>query len=188
MAKATCVIYWLHDSRCVCPWRHGYIGISTWLQHRLAAHRRGQGTSARVPANFSYQILFKGTAAECRALEYKLRPHFDIGWNHNPGGGKTDSERIRASMLGRRITWGDKIAKTLTGHVRTLESRAKQSSNVKGIPKSPEWRSKASAAAKARYSKPGEKERTAATVRKALKDINRLQRHYRKHGQLDFDL
>jgi hypothetical protein len=34
----------------------------------------------------------------------------------------------------------------------------------------------------------GKKERTAAAVKKAVKGINRLQRHYRKHGQLDFDL
>jgi hypothetical protein len=147
MDKTTsCVVYWLHDDRCICPWRHGYIGIS------------------------------------------QLRPHLNIGWNENPGGGKTHGPKIRLAMKGRTITWGDKIAKTLTGHVRTLESRIKQSASVKGISKSSEWRIKASAAAKTRYSKPGERERTAATVRKALKGINRLQRHYRKHGQLDFDL
>jgi hypothetical protein len=185
MDKTTsCVIYWLHDDRCICPWRHGYIGISTRYVFRLRYHRRDK----RWPPNFQATVLFTGSLLECRKLEYRLRPHLGIGWNENPGGGKTHGPKIRLAMKGRTISWGDKIAKTLTGHIRTLESRAKQSASAKGIPKSPEWRIKASAAAKTRYSKPGEKERTAATVRKALKGINRLQRHYRKHGQLDFDL
>jgi hypothetical protein len=185
MDKTTsCVVYWLHDDRCICPWRHGYIGISTRHSIRLNRHRRDN----RWPANFQTTILFIGTQLECRRLEYALRPHFEIGWNENPGGGKTHGKKIAAALRGRPITWGDKIARTLTGHVRTPASRAKQAASLKGIPKSSEWRTKASAAAKTRYSKPGEKERTAAAVSKAVKGINRLQRHYRKHGQLDFDL
>jgi hypothetical protein len=183
MDKTTsCVIYWLTDSRCVCPWRHGYIGISTRYSIRLRQHKR------KWPTTFKAQILFAGTLSECRALEFKFRPHANIGWNENPGGGKTAGKKISAALKGRSIKWGDKIARTLMGHVRTTESRTKQSASTKGRAKSPKWKASARTAAIRRYAKPGEKERTAAAVKKAVQGINRWQRHYRKHGQLDFDL
>jgi hypothetical protein len=43
----------------------------------------------------------------------------------------------------------------------------------KGIPKSPEHREKIRLAALARYSKPGEKERTAKAVKRGLQNIDR---------------
>jgi hypothetical protein len=76
MAKATCVVYWLFDDSCICMQRHGYIGISTRYPIRLRSHRR----SGRLPDNFKSTILFEGTVIECRALEFQLRPRFNIGW------------------------------------------------------------------------------------------------------------
>ncbi|HEV8503715.1 MAG TPA: hypothetical protein VGR63_19240 [Casimicrobiaceae bacterium] len=52
-------------------------------------------------------------------------------------------------------------------HVRSEASKAKQSASVKGVPKSPEHRAAISAAAKARYAREGEREKTAAAVKAA---------------------
>ena len=184
MVKTTsCVVYWLYDERCVCPWRHGYIGISSNHQRRIAVHRR-----TRSFQKFSVQILFVGSPAECRMLEYKLRPQRHIGWNHGAGGGKGRLGFSDQKLKGRIITWADKIAATLTGHVRTDESRAKQSAKMKGRPKTLEQRAKMRVAALKRYTDPAERERTSRVVKDALKIDRRRKRGWAKRtiwpGQL----
>lgn len=76
-----CVVYWLFNERCVCLWRHGYIGYSQCWPAPLKRHRRNG-----VPFS-NWMILFRGTKRECRDIEWKLRPHSKIGWNCAPGGG-----------------------------------------------------------------------------------------------------
>jgi hypothetical protein len=66
-----------------------------------------------------------------------------------------------------------KIADTLTGHVRTSESRVKQSNSTKGKPKSAEHRAKIAAAALRRYQDPAEHQRTSEAVKRGLADIDR---------------
>jgi hypothetical protein len=102
------VVYWLFDDRCVCPWSHGYIGISGRIARRLNQHRE----SGRFP-NFEVRILFNGPKNDCLALEAKLRPRPSIGWNVGVGGyvdgrgtrGISKSpehrERMRAAALRR---------------------------------------------------------------------------------------
>jgi hypothetical protein len=102
------VVYWLFDDRCVCPWSHGYIGISGRIARRLNQHRE----SGRFP-NFEIKILFKGAKNDCLALEAKLRPRPSIGWNVGIGGyadgrgtrgipkSPEHRERIRAATLRR---------------------------------------------------------------------------------------
>ena len=75
-----CVVYWLFDEQCVCLWRHGYVGITQHWKRRLSAHRR------QLQQQFEYQVLFRGSKAECQQRELQLRPSRDIGWNKYPGG------------------------------------------------------------------------------------------------------
>lgn len=83
----TCVVYWLYDEQHdVCPWRHGYIGISERWSRRLIRHKSGPHYRAK---NVTWRILFIGTKAECLMLEQKLRPHLRIGWNQAFGGETT---------------------------------------------------------------------------------------------------
>lgn len=77
-----CVVYWLFDERCICPWRHGYVGISRRWKFRLRQH---VATRDRL---FEWKILFEGTSVDCLNLEAVLRPAFGIGWNVAPGGAK----------------------------------------------------------------------------------------------------
>jgi hypothetical protein len=76
-----CVVYWLFDDTCVCPQRHGYIGISKNLKRRLWRHRWAE----RFP-EFTVMIIGKGAVAECRKIEWALRPQINIGWNIATGG------------------------------------------------------------------------------------------------------
>jgi hypothetical protein len=82
IATRECVVYWLYDEKCVCLWKHGYIGVSQNWPGRLKNHRK------KFPA-FRALVLFVGTKAACRKLEFKLRPDFFIGWNYLPGGGRS---------------------------------------------------------------------------------------------------
>jgi hypothetical protein len=75
------VVYWLHGDQCICPWRHGYIGVTSNPSRRFWAHRR----ESRFLV-FKTSVLFDGTREECYALEARLRPHPDIGWNTGVGG------------------------------------------------------------------------------------------------------
>jgi hypothetical protein len=141
MAKTTsCVVYWLTDSRCVCPWRHGYIGISIDFRRRLHHQRY------RQKRKFEATILFSGTWSECRAL--------------------------------------DKIAKTLTGHVRTLASRKKQAAKMRGIAKPIMQREKMAQAGSSRYidrkprSESYERARLAKNAKRAARRAAGLPRLY----------
>lgn len=80
MDKTTsCVVYWLYNNRCICPWRHGYIGISrNWLK-RLKRHRTNRG-------DFQWKHFFTGSVEDCMTIERQLRPRPGIGWNEAPGG------------------------------------------------------------------------------------------------------
>jgi hypothetical protein len=80
MDKTTsCLVYWLYDNHCVCPWRHGYVGISANWSRRLKRHRSNRGA-------FQWKHLFVGSIDDCLNLERRLRPQPGIGWNEAPGG------------------------------------------------------------------------------------------------------
>jgi hypothetical protein len=152
-------VYWLFDETCVCVWRHGYVGITARLPARLKNHRQRLG---RV---FQHQTLFVGTKAECRALEWKLRPGFNVGWNKNPGGmtsprlgvivplhvrqkqseaakrrqpmSDTTREKLRIASIGR-------TNKGRLGQRKSAEERAKIANSHRGMKASEETRQKLS--------------------------------------------
>jgi len=167
-----CVLYWLHDERCICLQKHGYVGITTNWVRRLSQHQNNK----RFPVNFEWSIIFTGTRAECLVLEHQLRPESGIGWNRSQGGKPviefTDEVRInmRKSKRTKEQIVADrainKNAKTSPekrlkysiggmGFVRSEESKAKQSASTKGKKKSAEHRVAQSEAAKRRYERDG---------------------------------
>ena len=123
----TCVVYWLHDATCVCPWRHGYVGVTSRFERRIARHKREN----RFP-DFKVSILFRGTIEQCHALELQLRPNFQIGWNVVKGG------RSGAAMAGmpKPLTQREKMRATAVnwgGHFKgphTPEASAKMRANT----------------------------------------------------------
>lgn len=139
-----CVVYWLFDDQCVCPWRHGYVGVSCELNKRLKNHRR------RQRRDFDVKILFEGTQVECRIIEYQFRSQRKIGWNIGIGGGKnrfgiphneetkqkmrdairppileTTREKLRITSIGR-------TNRGRIGQKKSDEERAKISASKKG--------------------------------------------------------
>lgn len=148
MPLRQCIVYWLYDERCICPWRHGYIGVSIEFDARLQRHRLRAGTrkgAVGVPAIFNHKILFIGTLDECLALEEQFRPHRGIGWNRARGGQRP---------------WLD--------YKHDAETRAKSSAAVKGRskrPKSLETCAKISVAALRRYADPTQRAAAAAHLR-----------------------
>jgi hypothetical protein len=146
-----CILYWLHDEHCIFLQKHGYVGISSDWVHRLAAHQRNK----HFPSHFEWSIIYSGTREECLALERQLRPEPGIGWNIERGGdGK--------------------------GLSRSGASRAAQSAATTGVSKTEAHREAMSAAARRRYSKAGEKERTSLAVKAGLpRDHQRGERNAR---------
>lgn len=174
----SCVVYWLQDEKCICPWRHGYIGISARWERRLKEHR----WSKRFPKDFKATILFRGTEAECFALEMQYRPGHGIGWNPARGGdnnGRTlgykhsdqSRENVSKALRGHKKSEEHRrnLAIASTGHIRSAEDRAKQSAAIKGRPKSAAWRKLMSEKAKLRYADPNERIKTSLSV-KGTKD------------------
>lgn len=150
MASRRCVVYWLYDERCICPWRHGYIGISVQFDARLQRHRIRAGSrksAVGIPPIFDHKILFVGTLDECLALEEQLRPHRRIGWNRARGG---------------RKPWLDYRHDTETR--AKISAAAKASGHSKG-PRSPEFCATMSEAALRRFADPMQRAATAARLR-----------------------
>jgi hypothetical protein len=150
MLPRQCVVYWLYDARCVCPWRHGYVGVSIQFDARLQRHRNRAGTrksAVGVPAIFNHKILFIGAVDECLALEEQLRPQRGIGWNRARGGQKPWLDYRHDAQARARIS-----------------AAAKESGHSKG-PRSPEFCIKMSVAALRRYADPAQRVATAARLK-----------------------
>lgn len=60
----------------------GYIGVTSDIKRRRREHK----CAGRLCDGREYVILFTGSKEECYALEEKLRPHDNIGWNTGKGG------------------------------------------------------------------------------------------------------
>jgi hypothetical protein len=158
-SNAPHICYWVLDATCVCPWRHGYIGVTKNRKTRQRQHLR------RFKDGTQFQILFRGSQQECRELEYALRPVAGIGWNKSPGGQRsqpwTSESRAKVSEAMRQINTAEvrekkrqlrlgyvlseetkkKISRAHKGHARGLgshrseETRRKMSEAQKGKPK-----------------------------------------------------
>jgi hypothetical protein len=172
-----CVVYWLCDERCVCPWRHGYVGITINLLNRLKWHRSKRST-LKI-RQFEAIVLFRGTVDECLALEHEIRPDPFIGWNVCEGGVapkypksaetirkmreaalrryQNPQERITMSEIqkGRKVTWGTKIAAGRRGLKPSEATRAKMSAARKGKPLGPQSVEHRAAVSAAKRGKPG---------------------------------
>jgi hypothetical protein len=142
MAKATtCVVYWLYNDGCICPWRHGYIGISVRWPQRLYRHKI-DGTHFRVK-DTKWRILFIGTQDQCLELEKQLRPHLGIGWNKAYGGETTGKgirgipkspewrEKMRLAALARYAKPGEKerTAKAVKNVLRHVDRSGENNSH-----------------------------------------------------------
>ena len=115
LAQRVWLVYWLYDKQCVCYLRHGYIGRTSNWERRLIKHRFHR----RFPSGFKWMFLFQGTRAECKQLEWEMRPHALIGWNIAPGGGggygsrgrlgqkksKEECKKISTTRLERKLNW-----------------------------------------------------------------------------------
>jgi hypothetical protein len=157
--QISCVVYWLFNESCVCPWRHGCIGYSTDWETRLKNHRR----NPRFPLGFSWKFLFRGTVEECRKLEGQMRPAKKIGWNLAVGGGKNRlgiphnaearrkmSEAIRPPISDEtkeklRITSAGRTNKGRIGQKKSDKEKAKISASQTGKKRSDAAKAKLSA-------------------------------------------
>jgi len=71
----------------------GYIGITTNPQRRFKDHLRIKNSknhklynSLNKYQDFIFDIILKSDIDYCLDIEYKLRPHINIGLNHAKGG------------------------------------------------------------------------------------------------------
>ena len=90
-------LYWLHLDCHIDPYTQGYIGYTESIHTRLNTHcselRRFKHCNKVLQeayicnvGHLFKSVIFKGTKQDCLALEYKLRPTFNIGWNIDAGG------------------------------------------------------------------------------------------------------
>lgn len=192
VTQKACVVYWLFDATCVCPWRHGYVGVTAKLESRIKQHRWSQV----FPLGFSSVVIYRGTADECFTLEERLRPEHGIGWNRLRGGHKRNHslgykysaevcKKLSIALKGKKRTKEtcERIRQATLGHVRSMESRAKQSAAIKGRPKSLEWRARMSEMAKARGGF-GPRKHSAET-RALLCEQRRGNKHWRKRKAIE---
>lgn len=105
------LVYWLFDETCTSRALAGYVGATkaTRLYQRLNQHQHNK----RIPKDFRYEVIFRGSRKEALALESELRPQAYTGWNIGVGGfpsggglkGVSKSpehrEKIRAAALRR---------------------------------------------------------------------------------------
>jgi hypothetical protein len=120
------------------------------------------------------RVLTQGTLAECRAVEWLLRPVSFIGWNFAVGGkpsvNHTDEVRakLRAAQLGRKYS-AESIER------RRVASRGRTNKGRLGQKKSPEERAKIAAAQIGRTASEATRAKIAESKRG---NKNRLGKHH----------
>jgi hypothetical protein len=75
-------VYWVYDLGCGNETISGYVGV-TEDPHRRFHDLCASGT---VPRHAKMTVLLEGDRTECLAMEKKLRPKRNIGWNKATGG------------------------------------------------------------------------------------------------------
>lgn len=117
--------------------QNGYIGVTRDIRKRINQHlakktgATGEFDSqvsniiADLPLGaFCVDVIFTGTRQECLDMEQELRPHNNIGWNTNKGGGCTYSNNNTTKRVVSQET-RDKLSKANKGVKRTNPSWAK---------------------------------------------------------------
>jgi hypothetical protein len=131
----------LFDETCVTPEHDGYVGVTQDIKRRTGQHRRRGG----FPPGFEVRVLNQGTLAECRAVEWRLRPASFIGWNLAVGGkpsvNHTEAVRAKIRAARRRQTISDETREKLRA-----ASRGRTNKGRLGQKKSPEEIAKIAAA------------------------------------------
>ena len=98
--------YWIWGEGHICPWHHGYVGVTKNELSRVKSHLK------RLNA-VGYVVLLRGTRKECRTLEFALRPTFNIGQNRARGGQKgpqwTSEAIAKLSISKRGIPRSDEL-------------------------------------------------------------------------------
>ena len=137
----TCSVYWIRHPDHTDMFTQGYIGISSNVKQRWESHSKnssnlhiGRAVKKYGWDNLIKQVVLIADKAYCLAVETKLRPANQIGWNVVGGGGNPPSS------LGKKFIKSEetkaKISAAKMGHRHTPEIEALILPNllVKGIP------------------------------------------------------
>lgn len=99
--KGASIVYWAHLPEHDDMWSQGYIGITKqpallrWRDHISHAKKESQLPFARALnkyLNIVFDVIVVGQDREyCEAIEARLRPDLNIGWNINTGGDKVNT-------------------------------------------------------------------------------------------------
>lgn len=73
------LVYWIYDRTCKSPNSDGYVGYTNKPARQIKRGLERFNTK-------QFKILFRGIQEECLAVENKLRPRPNIGWNTATGG------------------------------------------------------------------------------------------------------
>jgi hypothetical protein len=143
------VVYWIRVEEHFDMNSDGYIGVAIDLDSRLVRHRSitsrndchfGRAIRYHGWKNMLCDVVFSGADEECYALENKLRPDFQIGWNEAIGGyGGDRSEHInyaaRSKPIGNRNSRHGKenpfFGKSHTVEVRQAQAIARAQSVIR---------------------------------------------------------
>jgi hypothetical protein len=155
-------VYWIHLPEHKDISSEGYVGVTSYsLEFRFDRHLNNTMNERKVCYRLEeslrvygrhgviVQKTLEGSAEYCLAVEAKLRPSPNIGWNLCMGGRKTSlglrrseatKAKINAAKVGRPRSFETRAKlsirlmgnKCATGSIRTVETRAKLSAANKG--------------------------------------------------------
>lgn len=112
------IIYWIHKANNEDYLTEGYVGISkNSIEERTLQHKYNTNTHLKNAFNkygfnnLVKEVIFEGNIKECQLFEEYLRPHKQIGWNIEKGGGLPPSNKGKKRKESTKI----KISKAVSG-------------------------------------------------------------------------
>lgn len=108
------IVYWIRYPEHTDPLNEGYVGVTDDFERRITEHKKTAIKNPITPKDIALtgpraneiviETIFVGSAADCAAEEYRLRPAKNIGWNVLYGG--TYNKRTALEKLERRFKQG----------------------------------------------------------------------------------
>ena len=137
----TCSVYWIRHPDHTDMFTQGYIGISSNVKQRWESHSKnssnlhiGRAVKKYGWDNLIKQVVLIADKAYCLAVETKLRPANQIGWNVVGGGGNPPSSLGKTFIRSEEYCKKQSAAKTGHRHTPEVEAHVTKNLLIHGVP------------------------------------------------------
>jgi predicted GIY-YIG superfamily endonuclease len=131
-------VYWIHHKDHTDMFSQGYVGVTNNVKRRWFRHSRYSENQHLKNAirkygwdNLIKEVIIVANKSYCYAMETKLRPEDQIGWNISAGGSQPPVAKPRGENYVSPLKGKTRPTPWMTGRKKSAETRRKLSEQRK---------------------------------------------------------